>query len=329
VKPRVFLSCGQRKNELQEARKIKAALTDFDVYIAADQKDTIENPRAILRELRRSDYFLLVNFRRDDDPLIKGSLYAHQELAIAHSLDMRIRVVSQCGAVDRGMVQYLMCNIPKFDSADQCVKAVLDAVTSGDDPWTADYTRTLLAGDIDPPTEPITYGLREGLMFHLPIYNRRLGSAAENCVVRLMRCKRVATTGSIACPGHRYFVIRLRPHQDVPFRTISRPMVRSASTYSSSRETVRAPVVQWLQYHQPAPAPPVIGVGIANASSVMHLYMNCELDYEPLPYLPITDGDWLLEYEVSARDFWTLTVTVAVTVSATTCTPKLHNQETR
>jgi hypothetical protein len=113
-KARIFLSCGQRPDELRTALNIREALSAFEVYIAASLKTAFENPSDIVRELKNSDYFLLVNVCRTD-PAIRGSLYCHQELAIAYSLGMPIRVVSQTGAIKDGLIHYLMINTEDFD----------------------------------------------------------------------------------------------------------------------------------------------------------------------------------------------------------------------
>ena len=89
VRSRVFLSCGQRREEKEIAGKIAELLENrgFDVYIAIDVQTILEINSGIICELKNSDCYLFVNFRRDPIPNgHQGSLFSNQELAIAFSL---------------------------------------------------------------------------------------------------------------------------------------------------------------------------------------------------------------------------------------------------
>jgi hypothetical protein len=67
MRSRVFLSCGQRPDEKDVATKIGALLIarGFDVYVAIDAQTILEINRGIIRELKGSDCYLIVNFRRE------------------------------------------------------------------------------------------------------------------------------------------------------------------------------------------------------------------------------------------------------------------------
>src|SRR5437660_794267 len=101
MRSRVFLSCGQNPSEKEVAGKIGALLRrrGFDVYIAIDVQTILEINTGIIRELKNSDCYLFVNFRRE---LIRdkywGSLFSNQELAIAYALGFeRLLVINQDG----------------------------------------------------------------------------------------------------------------------------------------------------------------------------------------------------------------------------------------
>jgi hypothetical protein len=66
MRSRVFISCGQRLHEREIARKIGKLLEKrgFDVYIAIDAQTIPEINAGIIGELKNSDCYLFINFRR-------------------------------------------------------------------------------------------------------------------------------------------------------------------------------------------------------------------------------------------------------------------------
>jgi hypothetical protein len=102
MKSKVFISCGQWKEELQIAQQIGELLgaRGFDFFIAKDVQSIFEVNSGILWELKNSDCYLFVNFRREKltwwKREFRGSLFSHQEFAIAYGLGFkRLLVVNQ------------------------------------------------------------------------------------------------------------------------------------------------------------------------------------------------------------------------------------------
>jgi hypothetical protein len=99
MRSRVFVSCGQRPEEKEVASKVGQLLRErgFDVYVAIDVQTILEINADIIRELKGSDCYLFVNFRREKigETFAKrtgekveeyrGSLFSNQELAIAYA----------------------------------------------------------------------------------------------------------------------------------------------------------------------------------------------------------------------------------------------------
>ena len=91
---RVFVSCGQRDCcEKEVANRVKDVLEKlgYEPYLAVDEQSLRSLRENIFERLRdRTEYFLFVDFCREkigDGPDCRGSLFSHQELAIASFLD--------------------------------------------------------------------------------------------------------------------------------------------------------------------------------------------------------------------------------------------------
>jgi hypothetical protein len=147
MRSKVFLSCGQRPSEKQVAAKIGELLGErgFDVYIAIDVQTILEINTGIIRELKNSDCYLFVNFRREQiGSEYRGSLFSNQELAIAYALGFeRILVINQEGIRREGMLGYIGVNTETFIDFDDCCAIVGRALDRAK--WTTDYTRRLRA----------------------------------------------------------------------------------------------------------------------------------------------------------------------------------------
>src|SRR5580700_1292564 len=98
MKTRIFISCGQRKNtdEAELAQKIAERLEkefDFDPYVAVLEQSVRGLRENIFNQLRTSEYFLFIDFRREEivdsdssatrkeaserKPAYRGSLFTH------------------------------------------------------------------------------------------------------------------------------------------------------------------------------------------------------------------------------------------------------------
>jgi len=94
---KVFISCGQREDENDTYEVDVAGAVDellreklhYDTYLACSIQDLTGLDAAIRRGLETSDYFLFIDFCREDlegKSLCRGSLFSHQELALAYYL---------------------------------------------------------------------------------------------------------------------------------------------------------------------------------------------------------------------------------------------------
>lgn len=130
----VFISCGQTKDsdELETAHKIYQRLKDlgFAPYIAVDEQTLRGLKENIFPQLQDSEYFVFVDFKREK--LVprsygrtgvvwshklphRGSLFSHQELAIASFLDLEVLAFQEKGVKqDDGLLRFLQANAIAF-----------------------------------------------------------------------------------------------------------------------------------------------------------------------------------------------------------------------
>ena len=86
---RIFISCGQQENtgERKIANDICQKLIEmgFEVYVATQEQSPKGIKENIFWRLDESEYLIFIDFKREQlvSGEYKGSLFSHQELAIA------------------------------------------------------------------------------------------------------------------------------------------------------------------------------------------------------------------------------------------------------
>ena len=94
LRARVFISCGQSKSsdEVNIAHQISERLEaeGFAPYVAVEEQTLVGLTENIFGRLRNSEYFVFIDFIREHltTKLHRGSLFSHQELAIAAFLNI-------------------------------------------------------------------------------------------------------------------------------------------------------------------------------------------------------------------------------------------------
>ncbi len=96
---KVFVSCGQRVDggEKQISDQVEQVLKElkFEVYVGIND-NTLDSVREnLFRHLEDSEYFLFIDFRREElgNGEYRGSLFSHQELALATYLNFKSRAI--------------------------------------------------------------------------------------------------------------------------------------------------------------------------------------------------------------------------------------------
>ena len=136
---RVFISCGQATlEERATADGVRRWLVSegFDAYVAVNVQTISDLNAGIIGAIRTSDYYLFIDFPRDaiaSGVARRGSLYSHQELAVAYALDFEhILLVKHEGVADEGVGKFIVSNIPKATSHTDVLKLVQDAVAKAE-----------------------------------------------------------------------------------------------------------------------------------------------------------------------------------------------------
>jgi hypothetical protein len=194
LRARVFISCGQSKNsdEVQVAREIGNSLKrlGFDTYIAVDVQDVHGLRENIFAELRNTEYFLFIDFKRDllgDSGFHRGSLFAHQELAIASLLEIDVVAFREKGVQPLdGLMPFLQVNAKEFSDKSMLPDAVVGVVQQrGWDPtW-----RNELALEAPPSVDTATFRA-----FHVKVRNRHRERLAVNCFAYLESAIKLPST---------------------------------------------------------------------------------------------------------------------------------------
>jgi hypothetical protein len=298
MKSKVFLSCGQRPDETKVANEIRDLLLGrgFDVYVAINAQTIPEINAGIIRELKDSDCYLFINFRRERinrkfGGQYRGSLFSNQELAIAYALGFtRLLIINQRGIMPEGMVRYIGVNTETFNDSDDCRVVVARALDRAAD-WRPDYTRRLRADNLVFSPDPISYANLAGRFLYVDILNGRPDIAA---LVATARCAELAQDGQTPRPSPIRSALKA-----TAFRGFSHTI------FPKSYEAFDLLCVgQYIPPNVLACEEPERGV-----------FLNTALDVVSPPRLPIALGIWQLRYEFFAIDFPILSVWIELNVT--------------
>ncbi len=192
---RVFISCGQSTTEEIELASsvrdwfISAGYTPY-VAIKAQSIDDVNS--SIIGELRRSDYYVFIDFKREslvgstDNSDHRGSLFTNQELSIAYILGFQnVIFLQQSGVRLEGLIRYMASNAQQFEHVHEILPHVQRQVA--DRSWSVDYSRHFVVSGIRWSDGIIDYasGQIVGRFLYLGIENRRPDVGAFNTTARL------------------------------------------------------------------------------------------------------------------------------------------------
>ena len=141
----VFISCGQQKDteEIEIARQICSSLKEhgYEPYIAVEQQCLLGVTDHIFDRIAKSEYFLFIDFRRDELNLgsqngdenekYRGSLFSHQELAIASFLGKNVVAFKEQGVRREGISSFIMANASVFSDRKSLPKCMTGKAKEG------------------------------------------------------------------------------------------------------------------------------------------------------------------------------------------------------
>jgi hypothetical protein len=274
---RVFISCGQRDGEREVAQAVAQwfASRGFRPYVALEAQSIQDVNSGIIGELRRADYYVFVDFRRErlvgavaDEPF-RGSLFSHQELAIAYAMGFDHAIFfRESGVKLEGVCAYLASNATRFENRSDVPQLVADAVERRG--WHVGYSRNLVVGPLRLTEELLQYRDLRGRFLYADIQNHRPDVGATGVVARLSAMQLAGL-----------------PRQVSP----NRSPLKVTGQQLAFEQTI------WPDSHG---AFDLLCVDMERGSRV---YLNNALDVIPRPVLFDRVGEHILEYEVFAHGF--------------------------
>jgi hypothetical protein len=188
LRAKVFISCGQRKesDEVAMAQQIAERLEkkEFEPYIAVQQQSLRGLKENIFQELSLSEYFLFVDFKREKitDSIHRGSLFCHQELAIASFLDIPVLGFQEQGVrPDDGILRFLQANCTPFTDRHTLANVIADKIELAG--WNPHWKNQLKMERYPDQFSDIwrVPGPRQARFFYVTVMNLNPYRHARNC----------------------------------------------------------------------------------------------------------------------------------------------------
>ena len=277
---KVFISCGQTPKEKDVANDVASWLRSqgFNPYVAIEVQSILDINGGIIDELKSSDYYLFMNFRRErvlghNGEFFRGSIYANQELSIAFTLGFdKMIFLNQTGTRREGMFAYIGSNTPEFDSYDEVLPVVKSAVQKAR--WDPDYSRNLVVANPHWSPPNVLYadhtGQRLIKALYIEIHNKRSDRGAIDTVIRLAH---------IIYPNRHRVLSPDRSHLKCS---------GSANLYSQ---------IIWPQSQV---SYDILALDMNNQSQV---FLSSAMDVTPRRPMIAQTGNYVLEYEVFSQGF--------------------------
>jgi hypothetical protein len=208
---RVFISCGQAKDsdELDTAHKIRDRLQQqgFEPYVAVEQQTLRGLKENIFQQIQNSEYFVFVDFKREElvphykiganpspNQEHRGSLFSHQELALASFLDLELIAFQEKGVKpDDGILRFLQANATPFTDRNTLPNVIADEVTRRQ--WNPHSRNELVLQSCSQTRDSELHRF-----FYVQVHNLHHHKTATNCYAYLERAIRLGqATADIPC----------------------------------------------------------------------------------------------------------------------------------
>lgn len=235
LRARVFISCGQSKgsDEPKIADEISKRLTalGFDPYVAVAHQSLRGLKENIFEQLSRSEYFLFVDFKRERlgwTSAHRGSLFSHQELALASFLEIDVLAFQERGIKQRdGILGSIQANEIAFSERSTLPDLVIDNVQQRmkegrwDPRWRNELALERGPGDIRDPVVRNTG--KTGRFYYIAVRNRHRSRTALNCCAYLENLSALDRGSDIPVPTVEFkWEGYLLPNAHVHAKTVRR-----------------------------------------------------------------------------------------------------------
>jgi hypothetical protein len=253
---------------------------NLDYYLAFKIQG-LNDIMKITEELKASDYYLFIDFRRNGGSDLPCSLFTHQELALAYHVGFtEIIAFQEEGAPLEGFLRYVQANPEHFRNEDELLEKIEEMIRERK--WSKDFLRNLVIEKIKQFDYPITYADHTGqhleVVWHAYVENRRPDVAAVNVVCIL---------DSIECPDGSEKV------------SPDRSYLKWARGYTAYQRTILPQdhgVVDLFAIH-------------ADAQGI---YLHSQLDQMPRQPILREEGAYKLNYKLYSEGFPLLSFCVSV-----------------
>jgi hypothetical protein len=196
-KAKIFISCGQKPTEMRAVRKIANCLikNGYNTYVGVAENSVKALRENIFRELSACEYFLFIDFARE--PLLntgkdatlrlsyRGSLFSHQELAIASFLEIEAIGFQQLGVLREGMLDVIQLNCSTFEDANDLPDMVVKKIDSLG--WSPEWKAQLSLGRL--PMERGGTLNDQPYIYHIEVNNLHRRKPALNCTAYIQEIR--------------------------------------------------------------------------------------------------------------------------------------------
>ncbi len=189
-KARIFISCGQTRGgeEQRIANQVAERLSQlgFEPYIAVNQQTLVGLKENTFKQLELSEYFLFMDFKREplgarEGAECRGSLFSHQELAVASYLKLPVLALQEEGVKrDDGIMGFIQGNSISFSDRHLLPAVVADEVQKRK--WEPKLKNELvLSRDADEWETVRDPKFGKTTYFHINVKNNHSEKLAINC----------------------------------------------------------------------------------------------------------------------------------------------------
>jgi hypothetical protein len=202
-KARVFISCGQRNHKekgIGLACKTYLEHKGFIAYFAEEVHSLEALTENIFHHLKRSEYFVFIDFKREEIPggKFRGSMFVNQEIAVAAFLDIETVGFHETGVIREGVIEYLIANPIYFNDKKDFIKKLKESTKD----WRPDWRNELSLEFLRVVPNVMTVESRKLTdWYHLQVRNNHHSKYARNCVAYVLEIRNI-DTGEEINPGN-------------------------------------------------------------------------------------------------------------------------------
>jgi len=221
---------------------------EYSTYVGVKHRSLKALRENIFRELSSSEYFLFIDFKREptmetaQDGTVRlfhrGSLFSHQELALASFLELEAVGFQQAGVRREGVLEAMQLNCFQFEDVSELPDLVMKQIEAmgWDSHWKAQLT--LERSETEPGSSPED----SRRIYHIQVRNAHQRKPAINCSAFLHKIKKLGSDDTIP---FQKFELKWAGTK-IPFVTIMPSEYRSFDAFYITRD--EPTTLKWLDF---------------------------------------------------------------------------------